>query len=66
MPNTLPCDHPYRNRPLAGCWYRWVKGGPWRAILPSFGIAKATYNDLGPQWTDNCIFSWSGDGDPLA
>jgi hypothetical protein len=61
---ALPPDHPLRNTPLAeiGAQYR-PKGSPgWREVLPSFGIAKKTFNQLSNVWTDND--DWKATIDP--
>ena len=57
--HTLPAGHPLRSRPLAGCWYRWTEGTAWREVMPSFGIAKCTYDQLGPSWTTYSVFCWT-------
>ncbi len=54
--NDLPHEHPDRNRPLVGCWYRWKHAKNWMEIKQSFGIALFSFNQLGPTWTDNDIF----------
>lgn len=59
MLHELPPDHPDRNRPLAGCFYRWKNAKVWREIFPTYGIAKRTYNELGEAWADNDVFSWT-------
>lgn len=56
--HELPVDHPDRNRPLARCFYRWREAKTWREVKPTFGIAKKTYNDLGPSWTDFDVFAF--------
>jgi hypothetical protein len=52
---ALPVNHPLRNRPLGEMYveYRWNvgKGGTWRECKPTFGVAKCTFNQLGPVWT---------------
>jgi len=50
--NLLPEDHPLRNQPLSGFWYKNKVSGARKEILPSFKIAQKTFNDLGPAWTD--------------
>lgn len=50
--HELPADRPDRNRPLAGMFYRWRQGKTWREVLDTYAIAGATYNDLGPAWTE--------------
>jgi hypothetical protein len=51
---SLPVDHPLRNRPLAkiGAEYRHRQGKVWKRVAPNYRIAQCTYNDLGPAWTD--------------
>lgn len=56
--HDLPTNHTMRNTALAGCWYRWTKGKEWRQVKPNYGIARATYNDLGPAWTETSVFCW--------
>lgn len=56
--DTLPPNHPDRNRPLAGCWYKYKTAKLWSEITPTFKIARVTYNDLGNAWTQYDIFSW--------
>ena len=56
--HTLPHDHPERNRPLVGCYYKWKFGVMWNEIKPAFGIANSTYNQLSESWTDNDFFTW--------
>ena len=48
-------DHALRNAPLKdiGAEYRWRGAKAWKAVLPSFRIARSTYNDLGSAWTDS-------------
>lgn len=58
MLHELPPDHPDRCRPLLGARYRWKHGKLWRKITPAFGIAANCFNDLGPAWTDNDIFTF--------
>lgn len=38
-----------------------MKGKDWREVKPTFGIAKNTYNELGPSWTDASVFCWTPD-----
>lgn len=61
--HELPHNHPDRNRSLVGCWYRWKDGKTWKEIMPSFKIVKreCSYNDLGPCWTDNDVFTFDRD-----
>lgn len=55
--NDLHRDHPLRNRPLgeirAECRNR--QSTSWR-LVESWGIKKATFNQLHPVWTDNNEF----------
>lgn len=56
--HELPTDHPDRNRPLLG--FRYTMPGimaKTTEVTASFGIAKKTYNDLGPVWTEK--HQWS-------
>jgi hypothetical protein len=51
---SLPVDDPLRNKPLGSFQrveYRWVGGKTFRECKPTFGIARCTYNQLGPVWT---------------
>ena len=50
----LPKDHPYRNKPLLGAFYKW-KGfqKTWKEVMPTFPIAKNTYNQLSICWTEH-------------
>jgi hypothetical protein len=54
----LPTTDERRNKPLAelGVWYKTPVEKKGRAVFSSFGIAKKTYNELAPVWTDNEIF----------
>lgn len=56
--SELPLDHPDRNRPLSGCWYRNKLGGGWKQVMPAFKIAKVCYNLLGSAWTQANEFYW--------
>jgi hypothetical protein len=60
--DMLPADHPDRNKPLVGCWYKWREGKAWNQIKMTYGIAKNTYNQLGPAWAANDVFCWSPHG----
>src|SRR4030067_970429 len=60
--HDLPAEHPDRNRPLAGCWYRWTKGKAWREVKQTFGITQSSYNDLGPAWIERSVFFWGPKG----
>jgi hypothetical protein len=53
--HELDADHPNRNVSLLeiGAIYKGIKEGTWREVLPSFGIAKNSYNQLGTTWTEN-------------
>lgn len=53
--HELDDDHPNRNVSLLeiGAIYKGIKEKTWREVLPSFGISKNTYNQLGETWTDN-------------
>jgi hypothetical protein len=57
--DALPTDHPDRNKPLVGCWYKWRDGKMWNQIKSTYGIACTTYNDLGPAWAVNDVFCWN-------
>jgi hypothetical protein len=52
----LPPDHELRNKPLLGAWYHYTGQTFSREVLPSFGIAKSTYNRLADAWTNNSEF----------
>jgi hypothetical protein len=56
--HTLPADHPDRNKPLIGCFYKWKFGVMWNEIKAPYGIANSTYNQLSEGWTDNDFFTW--------
>lgn len=52
---TLPREHPLRNTALAdiGAEYRSRAGvGGWKTVTPHYAIARKTYNELGPAWTE--------------
>lgn len=58
---SLPTDHPLRNTPLVSIraqsrWKQSTRESDWKSIRPSWGIAKCTYNQLGPSWTDSDDF----------
>lgn len=55
---ALPTQHPDRNRPLAGAWYRWKGGKTWRQVKPNYGIAGNSFNELSRAWTDNDDFTF--------
>lgn len=50
--NDLPANDPHRNTPLIeiGAFYQDSDMKGWREIFPNFGIAKKTFNQLGPVW----------------
>lgn len=52
---TLPKDHPLRNAALIdiGAEYKSPTAKDWRAVLPSFRIARYCFNDLGPAWVNH-------------
>ena len=56
MLHELDRDHPDRNTPLSGFFYKWKQGKAWMEIKPSFAISKFTYNQLGSAWVDNDDF----------
>jgi len=47
----LPPDHPDRNRPLVGMFNRSRGSKLWYEVMPAFGIANKTYNQLAACWT---------------
>jgi hypothetical protein len=54
----LSPEHPLRNAPLVeiGAEYRWCGGKVptlWRPVRDAYLIAKSTYNELGPAWTQH-------------
>lgn len=46
-----------RNIPLVGAFYKGPISG-WKQVMPNFGIAKNTFNDLGHVWTSNTIWTF--------
>lgn len=56
--HTLPPDHPDRNKPLLGCFYKWKFCVIWYEIKSDYGIANMTYNQLTAGWSENIFFSW--------
>ena len=50
---SLPVEHPIRNTPLGKIEAEYRVGTAWRKCLPSFGIAKVTYNQLGEVWAQH-------------
>jgi len=51
--NDLPINHELRNKPLIeiGAEYQIKDSKMWNKVMPAFGIAKKTFNDLAPVWT---------------
>lgn len=52
---TLPREHPLRNTALAdiGAEYRSRSGvGGWKCVTHHYAIARKTFNELGPAWTE--------------
>ena len=56
--SDLPPEHKLRNTPLADikAKYKHTSERTYREVLPSFGIAKRTYNELGVVWTKDTDF----------
>lgn len=54
----LPPSDTRRTTSLAGCMLRNKQSILWRRIEPQWAIAKVTYNDLTPAWTDTADFAW--------
>ena len=54
----LPEEHPQRNTPLEGVCYVNRNQKIVRHVLPTYGIAKSTYNNLGSAWRDTSHFWW--------
>ena len=52
----LPQEHELRNKPLLGALYHYTNQSFAREVLPSYGIARATYNQLADAWTNNSEF----------
>ncbi len=52
--NELPAEHELRNRPLGEIGAEYLAGQPptWRSIA-KFRIARNTFNELGPAWTES-------------
>ena len=48
----LPVEHLLRNIPLLGMYYYSLDSKVKNKIRPAYTIAKKTYNDLGPTWTN--------------
>ena len=61
--SDLPTEHELRNLPLwiIGARYRntFNPKSVWREVLPSFGIASYTYDELADCWTSNA--EWKAD-----
>jgi hypothetical protein len=62
---TLPHEHHLRNLPLrdVGAFYLARGAKVWREVFPAFGIAKKTFNELSPVWTQHD--DWKATKDPL-
>ena len=60
--SELPYDHPLRNTPLIeiNAEYQIRDSKIWAKVTPPYGIAKKTYNELGPVWTT--WDKWRSDG----
>lgn len=54
--HELAQDHELRNKPLLGALYHYKGQSFAREVLPSYGIARATYNQLADAWTNNSEF----------
>ncbi len=54
--HELPAGHELRRRPLLGAQCRNLRSGVWREIARSWGIASATYDQLGEAWTSTTEF----------
>ena len=52
-PKLVPEDHPCRTTPLGKLTAEYKIGSSWRKVLPTFGIAKGAWNDLGEVWTQH-------------
>lgn len=52
-PKLVPKDHFSRTTPLGKLSAEYKIGSSWRNVLPTFGIAKSTWNDLGDVWTQH-------------
>lgn len=57
--NDLPVEHPYRNTPLANCFYKRRGATLWKPVFPSYKISKKTFNELGEAWTNSEVFCWN-------
>lgn len=56
--HELPIDHADRNRPMVGCWYRWKRGKTYKEVKKTFRIARFSFNELGPAWVENDVFTF--------
>lgn len=54
--HELPKGHDLRMTPLKGFLVRNRQSILWRVVEPSWTIAKHTYDDLGPSWTETNDF----------
>ena len=54
--HELPAGHELRRLPLLGAQCRNLRSGVWREIARSWGIASATYDQLGEAWTTTTEF----------
>jgi hypothetical protein len=65
--DLLPPDHPLRNTPLAviKATYQWERGQAVRTVLPSYGIAGNTFNELGDVWTNGYIWEVSDENSKI-
>lgn len=56
--HELPPDHELRNTPLGKLEAEYLNKAStvWAKVTPSYGIAKNTYNQLGPVWKANDIW----------
>jgi len=54
--HELPRGHELRTRPLVNAQCRNKHSKTWRDITPTWGIAKACYDDLSEAWTDGTEF----------
>lgn len=54
--HELAHEDELRNRPLLGAFYHYKGQSFSREVLSSYGIARATYNQLADAWTGNSEF----------
>jgi hypothetical protein len=61
----LATEHVVRRTPLTEVNAYFIYPGEKikRRVLPSWKIARKAYNDLGPAWTENCV--WYATNAPL-